>query len=113
MAIIQLRSSIIQANNRDLRRQSIRSLHQITEPDRFISETEPLLTRAQVLPDVPLILDLYAENGNAEKAVAIADDLGDGDMPLSVRLDLIRLIVQYDRSPDSVQPTPPGPLHRS
>lgn len=103
MAISQLRSLIIQANNRDLRRQSIRSLHQITEPDRFISETEPLLTREQVLPDVPLILNLYAENGNPEKAVAIADDLGDGDFPLSVRLDFIRLIAQYDRSPDSWQ----------
>src|SRR5690625_6768550 len=103
MAISQLRSLIIQANSRDLRRQSIRSLHQVTEPDRFISETEPLLTREQVLPDVPLILNLYAENGNPEKAVAIADDLGDGDFPLSVRLDFIRLIAQYDRSPDSWQ----------
>src|SRR5690625_5581812 len=90
-------SLIIQANNRNLRRQSIRSLHQITEPDRFISETEPLLTREQVLPDVPLILNLYAENGNPEKSVAIADDLGDGVFLLSVRLDFIRLIAQYDR----------------
>lgn len=101
MAINQLRSLIIQSNNRDLRRQSIRSLENITDAERFITETEPLLTREQVLPEVPLILSLYAENGNPEKAVEISDELVEGEFPLQIRLEFIKLIVEHDRSPDN------------
>lgn len=101
MAIRQLRSLIVQANSRELRREAIRSLQNITDSERFIAETEPLLTREQLLPEVPLILNLYAEHGNPEKAVEISNDFLEGEFPLQVRLDFISLIAQYDRSPDN------------
>jgi hypothetical protein len=96
--ISRLRSIINQTDNSEMRRASIRSLYEVTEPQAFRNITESLITHESVLYEVPMMLKLLAEHGEEEAAVQFSSTFLTEGFPYSIREEVLRLVIEYDNS---------------
>jgi hypothetical protein len=101
--INRLRSVIVQTRDSEIRREAIRSLYEVTDGEQFRSQAEYLVTQEAVLDDVPLVLDLLAEKGEAESAVDIASTFVSEEFPYVTRKGALDVMLQYDESPANWQ----------
>lgn len=98
MVISRLQSVAAQSDDSRLRRAAIRSLREISEPDAFRSTAESLITRDNLLYEVPLILQLLASKSEEEAAVQFSSTFLAEGFPYSVRREVLDLVKQYDES---------------
>lgn len=97
--ISRIRTIIIQTNNRDIRREAIYSLGEVTDETQFQSFVEDFVTRENILSEVPLLLRLLAEKGGAEAAVDIAQTFISQEFPFDIRYHVLDVMLEYDQSP--------------
>lgn len=114
--VSRLQSISLQSQNPELQRSAIQSLAEITDAERFNTIAENLVSREPVLNQVPVLLQLLAEKGEAESAVEMASTFIAEQFPYNVRKESLALILEYDRSsrnweerlPDLFADTHPG-----
>lgn len=94
----QLRNTITETNEQEIRRAAIRSLYEVTDAEPFRSITELVITTESVLPDVPLILRLLFEKGETETALRLSDTFLDEGFPSQVRREVLDLVLEHDDS---------------
>jgi hypothetical protein len=101
--ISRLRTIIIQTDEPDIRREAIRSMFEVTDGERFSSQVEYLVTQEPVLDEVPLLLKLLAEKGEAENAVDFASTFVSEEFSYVTRKGALEVMLEYDESPSNWQ----------
>ena len=96
--IRQLRSTITETNEQDIRRAAIRSLYEVTDAEPFRNIAEAVITTESVLPDVPMILRLLLEKGEGETALRLSDTFLDEGFPTEIRHEVLNLVLEHDNS---------------
>ena len=97
--ISRLRTIVIQTSNREIRREAIYSLSEVADATRFQGFVTDFVTRENILGEVPLLLQLLAESGNAEAAVDIASTFISEEFPFDIRYKALDVILEFDQSP--------------
>jgi hypothetical protein len=100
MIISQLRNIILNSESEEVKIQAIRSLSAITEPERFRTLSEDLLTDERVESNAPLILRELARSDETTAVVSLASAFIDSDHPYQNRVQVLDLLLDYDRSED-------------
>ncbi|MCC5914985.1 MAG: HEAT repeat domain-containing protein [Balneolaceae bacterium] len=108
--ISRLRSVAGQSSEGTLRRTAIRSLSEVTSLDAFRNISENLITRDEVLSEVPMILQLLAEKGEVEAAVQFSFTFLAEGFPYSVRSEVLELVLRHDESRSAWEDRLPGLL---
>lgn len=96
--ISRLRNVIVNTADESVRREAIKSLSEVTDPDAFLNITETAITRESTLNSVGLMLRLLAEKGREEQAVRFSDMFTSVEFPYHVRSEMLELILELDQS---------------
>ncbi len=98
--ISQLQSILQNTAYTDVQRQAVRSLSAIADDSRFQSISESALTNEAIEPIAPFILRELARANDADTAVSIASSFLDDRFPYRNRVEVLDLLLDYDRSSD-------------
>ncbi|MFO7845771.1 MAG: HEAT repeat domain-containing protein [Balneolaceae bacterium] len=93
-----LQSLIASDDPPEIKSLAIRSLAGIADTEQFSGMVESLITREQVLYQVPELLNSLAVSGAAEKAVELSDTFLSAEFPYPVRAGVLRIILENDES---------------
>ncbi len=96
--VSRLRSTIQRTNDKDIRTTAIRSLYEVTEARSFRNITEDLIIRESVINEVPLLLNLLVDHGEAEAAVSFSETFLAEGFPYHVRSRVLDIILENDES---------------
>lgn len=97
-AISRLRSLAQNSEYKEVRRRSLKSLAEVTEPSSFRNIVETLMLRDNLLNEVPLMLNLLADAGESESAVRFSETFLSREFPVTVRLSVLELVLEHDQS---------------
>lgn len=96
--ISRLRTTIQRTDDEDIRTTAIRSLFEVTESLAFRNITEDLIIRESVLNEVPLLLNLLVDHGEAVAAVRFSETFLAEGFPYHVRRNVLSIILENDAS---------------
>lgn len=108
--ISRLRSIINQTEDSEIRRTAIKSLYDVSDTETFLNAVQTFVTRESVINEVPLMLNLLAEKGEAETAVDIASTFAAPEFSYTIRKGALGVMIENDQSPANWMNRLPGLL---
>ncbi|MEX0822968.1 MAG: HEAT repeat domain-containing protein [Balneolaceae bacterium] len=106
----RLQSIITNGRQEEIQKEAIHSLAKITGPEQFREIVESLVTQESVLPHVPLLLEKLAEKEEIETVNRLSGTFLNDSFPTSIRLRMLDLLTDFDRSSINWEERLPGLL---
>lgn len=106
----RLQSIITNGRQEEIQIEAIHSLDKITVPEQFMEIVESLVTQESVLPHVPLLLGKLADKGEIETVNRLSGTFLNDSFPTSLRLKMLDLLTEFDRSSINWEQRLPGLL---
>lgn len=109
--VIQRLQSIITNGRQDqIQKEAIHSLDKMTGPEQFTELVESIVTQESVLPHIPLLLEKLADKREIETVNRLAGTFLNDSFPTSLRLSMLDLLTDFDRSSINWEERLPGLL---